>query len=132
MVLLAIGLRPFNFTEKSNVTVIPEGGLAIARYWIGITAAPAEKLKGDKESGQCQARGAVVLRFGKREPVGGVSLHKAHKQILEQAHKIHAPFCTAENGCPRVFNRLSSAAVMAHDLYMSFIQLIAGQVRAFF
>ena len=57
---------------KNDATVIPEGGLAIARYGIGFTAAPAEKLNGDKESGQCQARGAVVLRFGKREPVGGV------------------------------------------------------------
>ena len=57
MVLLAIGLWPFNLTEKNDATVIPEGGLAIARYGIGFTAAPPEKLKGDKESGQCQARG---------------------------------------------------------------------------
>jgi hypothetical protein len=42
--LFVLGCWPFNFTEKNNITIGPEGGLALARHGTAYTAASPDKL----------------------------------------------------------------------------------------
>ena len=47
--LFIAGLWPFNFTEKNEARISPEGGLNIARHGTAYTALPAGKLQGLKQ-----------------------------------------------------------------------------------
>ena len=49
LLLILVGLWPFNFTEKNNAVISPTGGLEIARHGTAYTALPAGKLQDLKQ-----------------------------------------------------------------------------------